>query len=637
MIYCINVILDRMDYSDVLGYIVSYFYVAKVGPNMRVDQRQLRPREFSETLLAGALRAGVSAAELPLPLPQISLNMNSALYDILKFPPLPSIGYDFLNMGSSSHASPGSNSPSFNVGSSPPTSPSSSTLPSYESMEEGMHIDFHSFHPEITSLPVNGEAFSKKIADDGLQPELDCDAIRMMFRTEHLGEVAGPTIELKDNNMGLTQRYDSKQFILVAKCSKGYILMNRLATEEMYLRLCVGLSANAIVAVRGTEDTLCRNRGDGPSQKFMQGFLSVRVTSLFFLWYGGKVPLPVAMKWVGSLGIDNTEEEENGDLNHLSYNSYDIGFTHCNANNVMCFSPMVTAPDLLGGATTDIYEMFNGLLGNQNRSIGGGVTYHNPDKQHVEKVILYSHLVHNLKQLKKFEWLRVTRGHDYRNRSISFHGLLEAVKDPNLYLGGFRIEATYQVTRLDEINVEELRPPSLPGFLKAVGLGDVEMIAHFIPRATYLRHVTTFCNWFFNESPKGQGNELLSAPQKRKLYSVYNAFGMHKPDWGHEALTKQDDPNAFWKTLSAVTLRRYGMRHFQANLLDVHPGTVGEQVAQINQDAANPILDLPLSNEVLNVIEKVAFKNHPKNGRVVWLGLGLGLVRVRVRVRVRVS
>jgi hypothetical protein len=30
MIYCINVILDRMDYSDVLGYIVSYFYVANV-------------------------------------------------------------------------------------------------------------------------------------------------------------------------------------------------------------------------------------------------------------------------------------------------------------------------------------------------------------------------------------------------------------------------------------------------------------------------------------------------------------------------------------------------------------------------------------------------------------------------------
>jgi hypothetical protein len=70
----------------------------------------------------------------------------------------------------------------------------------------------------------------------------------MMFRTENLGQVAGPTIELKDNNMGLTQRYDSKQFILVAKCSKGYILMNRMATEEMYLRLCVGLSANAIVA-----------------------------------------------------------------------------------------------------------------------------------------------------------------------------------------------------------------------------------------------------------------------------------------------------------------------------------------------------------------------------------------------------
>jgi hypothetical protein len=190
----------------------------------------------------------------------------------------------------------------------------------------------------------------------------------MMFRTEDLGRVAGPTMDFKDNNIGLTQRYDCEQFILVAKCSKGYILMNRMATEEMYVRLCVGLSANAIVAQRGNEDTLCRNRGDGPSYKFMKGFLSVRVTSLFFLWYGGKVPLPVAMAWVGDLGIDNTEEEDNGDLNHLSYNSYDIGFTHCNANDIMCFFPMVTASTFLGGATTEIYEMFNGLLGNQNRS-----------------------------------------------------------------------------------------------------------------------------------------------------------------------------------------------------------------------------------------------------------------------------
>jgi hypothetical protein len=125
------------------------------------------------------------------------------------------------------------------------------------------------------------------------------------------------------------------------------------------------------------------------------------------LWYGGKVPLPVAMAWVGDLGIDNTEEDD-GDLTYLSYNSYDIGFTHCNSNDIMCFFPMVTDPALLGGATTDIYEMYNGLLGNQNRSIGGGVTYLNPDKQNVEKVILYSHLVHNLKQLKKFEWLNIS-------------------------------------------------------------------------------------------------------------------------------------------------------------------------------------------------------------------------------------
>jgi hypothetical protein len=55
----------------------------------------------------------------------------------------------------------------------------------------------------------------------------------------------------------------------------------------------------------------------------------------------------------------------------------------------------------ISGATTDIYEMFNGLL----------------------------------KQLKKFEWLKVTRGHDYNNRSTSFPGLLEAIKDPHLYLG----------------------------------------------------------------------------------------------------------------------------------------------------------------------------------------------------------
>jgi hypothetical protein len=52
--------------------------------------------------------------------------------------------------------------------------------------------------------------------------------------------------------------------------------MNRMATKEQYERLCVGLCANAIVAQRGNHDTLCRNRGDGRTDKFMKGqFMSL--------------------------------------------------------------------------------------------------------------------------------------------------------------------------------------------------------------------------------------------------------------------------------------------------------------------------------------------------------------------------